>query len=171
MSKGKVRISHICDTYINWLSAVCSGLMLLIVLSAFLQVFCRKVLNNPLTWTEEFSRLAFIWMNCLGSAIVVKEKKHISFSMLTNRILKERGQKVLSILIDAFLIAFSIFLLSPTFKLVTRTNSVPSAAMQIPSGIFYLSFAVGSIFMLGAYCIDILGILGKIPMEDLKDVN
>ena len=171
MIKGNDKISRICDIYITVLSAVCSSLMLLIVCSTFLQVFCRKVLSNPLTWTEEFSRLVFIWMNCLGSAIVIKEKKHISFSVITEKLLNGKGQKLLAVMIDILLISFSLFIMSPTLKLVAKTNSVPSAAMQIPSGVFFLSFAIGGIAMLGAYIIDLLEIFEIIKPEEAKHVN
>ena len=82
MAGNNSRLQRICRIYNEALNVVCSLLMVLILGAIFLQIFSRKILNDPLTWTEEFSRLAFIWMNCLGSAIVIKEKKHISNAVL-----------------------------------------------------------------------------------------
>lgn len=152
--------------YNDALNVVCSLLMVLIIVAIFLQIFSRKILNNPLTWTEEFSRLVFVWMNCIGSAIVIKEKKHISFTVITDKILNDKGRKHLEICIDILLVVFFVFVLSPTFNLVHMTNNVPSAALQWPSGIFYLSFAIGAITMLLACIIDILEITGKVKGDD-----
>lgn len=171
MIENNDKLSRICEGYITLLSVITGFLMLLIVGSTFLQVFCRKVLNNPLTWTEELSRFAFIWMNCMGSAIVIREKKHISFSIIADTYLGEKGQKILAVGINLLLIMFSLLVLAPTISLVQRTNSIPSAAMQIPSGMFYLSFAVGSLMMLGAYVIDILDIFGIVAPREVAHVN
>ena len=160
MAGNNSRLQRICRIYNEALNVVCSLLMVLILGAIFLQIFSRKILNDPLTWTEEFSRLAFIWMNCLGSAIVIKEKKHISFTVITDKVLNDKGRQYLEIGIDILLVIFFLFVLPSTFDLVRMNNNVPSAALQWPSGIFYLSFAVGAITMLIACVIDILEIVG-----------
>ena len=160
MAGNNSRLQRICRIYNEALNVVCSLLMVLILGAIFLQIFSRKILNDPLTWTEEFSRLAFIWMNCLGSAIVIKEKKHISFTVITDKVLNDKGRQYLEIGIDILLVIFFLFVLPSTFDLVRMNNNVPSAALQWHSGIFYLSFAVGARTMLIACVIDILEIVG-----------
>lgn len=170
MKSENKTLTNIADWFYIILNAICCILMLLIVGSTFLQVFCRKVLNAPLSWSEEFSRLMFVWMNCLACAIAVKEGKHIFFAILTDKIFGEKGQKILAICIDTLLVAFFVFAMPSTFKLVAKTNSVPSAALQWPSGVFYLSFAIGGLAMILAYAIEILKITGVIK-KGVDNVN
>lgn len=166
MGRSNKKLTLLCKRYNSVICYICSTFMLLIVGSTFLQVFCRKVLNSPLTWSEELSCLAFIWMNCIGSAIAVIEKKHICFSVLTDHILNKKTEQILSVIIDIVIILFFVFSISPTMKLVAKSNSTLSAALQWPSGIFYLAFAVGAVFMIPAYLFDILKIFGIIESEN-----
>jgi TRAP-type C4-dicarboxylate transport system permease small subunit len=54
-------------------------------LAILLQVFCRYVLNAPLTWPEEFAVLTFGWMIFLGAALVQGADSHISIDTLRRR--------------------------------------------------------------------------------------
>ena len=43
-----------------------SGLMLALVVVVFSQVALRYLTYQPLAWTEEVARYAFIWLSLLG---------------------------------------------------------------------------------------------------------
>ena len=55
----------------------CAFLMLLVVFCLGAQVFFRFVLNASLTWSEELSRFAFIWLVYMGAVLGAKERIHI----------------------------------------------------------------------------------------------
>ena len=42
----------------------------------FFQVIFRYVLNSPLTWSEEFSSFAFVWMALIGASVGLKYNQH-----------------------------------------------------------------------------------------------
>ena len=52
----------------------CLALMSVIIV---MQVFCRYVLNNSLSWSEELARYLFVWMIYIGISYGVKMDKHI----------------------------------------------------------------------------------------------
>ena len=51
--------------------------MVLMVFCLGAQVFFRFVLNASLTWSEELSRFAFIWLVYMGAVLGAKERIHI----------------------------------------------------------------------------------------------
>ena len=63
--------------YRNFEQYFCAFLMLLVVFCLGAQVFFRFVLNASLTWSEELSRFAFIWLVYMGAVLGAKERIHI----------------------------------------------------------------------------------------------
>lgn len=55
----------------------CAFLMVLMVSCLGAQVFFRFVLDASLTWSEELSRFAFIWLVYMGAVLGAKERIHI----------------------------------------------------------------------------------------------
>ena len=65
------------QVYRNFEQYFCAFLMLLVVFCLGAQVFFRFVLNASLTWSEELSRFAFIWLVYMGAVLGAKERIHI----------------------------------------------------------------------------------------------
>ena len=63
--------------YRNLEQYFCAFLMVLMVFCLGAQVFFRFVLNASLTWSEELSRFAFIWLVYMGAVLGAKERIHI----------------------------------------------------------------------------------------------
>lgn len=63
--------------YRNLEQYLCAFLMVLMVFCLGAQVFFRFVLNASLTWSEELSRFAFIWLVYMGAVLGAKERIHI----------------------------------------------------------------------------------------------
>jgi TRAP-type C4-dicarboxylate transport system permease small subunit len=57
----------------------------LTALAILVQVFCRYLLNAPLSWPEEFAVLMFGWMIFLGAALVQARDGHIAIDTLRRR--------------------------------------------------------------------------------------
>lgn len=150
---------------------ICCVLLVLVGGATCLQVFCRQVLHAPLTWTEEFSRLCFIWLNCFGCAMVIRRQQEIKFAILADKILSEKGQKILRIIINSVLILFFIWAIGPAMTLVEKMNKSLSAALQWPAGLFHLGFAVGAVAIIIAYLGDILEALGVVHREEAAHVD
>lgn len=47
-----------------------------------INVFCRFVLDSSLTWAEELSGFAFLWMMFFASSLAAKQRSHIRVTAL-----------------------------------------------------------------------------------------
>lgn len=70
----------------NLLALVSIVLFALMVVVAVWQVFTRQVLNDPSTWSEELSRLFFVWLTFIGGAFLFGERGHIAVDFLARRL-------------------------------------------------------------------------------------
>ena len=70
----RIALRHL---YRNLEQYLCAFLMVLMVFCLGAQVFFRFVLNASLTWSEELSRFAFIWLVYMGAVLGAKERIHI----------------------------------------------------------------------------------------------
>lgn len=71
------------------------------------EVFRRFVLSYSSPWGEEAARYAFIYLGWVGAAYAVKERAHIRFDILINR-LPERLHAPVFILGEVCTIAFAL---------------------------------------------------------------
>jgi TRAP-type C4-dicarboxylate transport system permease small subunit len=60
-----------------------AALLFIAMFAAFLlQVFTRYVLNDPVTWTQEFVLIVYIWIVFWCAAFLLHEREHITFDMV-----------------------------------------------------------------------------------------
>lgn len=71
------------DVVAAWTIVVAISVMVILVA---LQVLLRYALNTSLGWTDETSRLAFVWSIFLGIPLGVRRGSHIGIEFLTARI-------------------------------------------------------------------------------------
>jgi TRAP-type transport system small permease protein len=62
------------------------------VIAVFVNVVLRYGFDTGIVFYEELSRLLFVWMVCIGAALVFAENEHLGFDMLTER-LRAGGRK------------------------------------------------------------------------------
>ena len=94
-------------------------------LAFFLQVVFRYVIDLPLGWTEEITKLLFAWVSFLGTAILFREKGLTTIDMVVSHIPKhwqfsielaiKMGVALALILISYFGIVVSIRLSRESF--------------------------------------------------------
>lgn len=60
------------------------ALFFLMCLLMILQLLSRYVFSSPLLFTEEFSRLAYVWVAFLGMAVAHRRRDHIRIDLFTD---------------------------------------------------------------------------------------
>lgn len=105
-------------------------------LAILLQVFCRYVLNAPLTWPEELAVLTFGWMIFLGAALVQGSDSHISIDTLRRRAGTRLGRALDLVRRVAIGIAAVVLIWQGTL-LASRTVPLTYPAMGISRAFLY----------------------------------
>ncbi len=129
-------------------AGICLAVMTLIVL---LQVFCRYVLNAPLSWPEEAARYLMVWMTFLVAPFAYREGLLIRLETLTRRLAApiQRGIEIGT----HFLIAITLMiLLRESLWIVERGSRIHSSALNIPMSVVFAIMPVSFILLLSVGC-------------------
>lgn len=127
--------------------AVTLLLLAVIVAVVFLQVVCRYVLQDPLSWTEELARDALIWMTFIGSALAVRAKAHFALELTTSK-LPESMRLPWEILLTGIVAVFLVVLLYQSIRILPVVHYQRSPTLSLPISYLYLSIPVGTALML-----------------------
>jgi len=109
----------------------------LFTVSVFLQVLIRFVFKYPLPWTEEVSRIAFVYTIFIGATIAVREKAHLNVDFLLVA-LPPKVSQVVKLLGTALVAVFLIFVTWQGIQFVRATGVQVTPVMQVPFRYLYL---------------------------------
>ncbi|GHV53892.1 TRAP transporter small permease protein [Deltaproteobacteria bacterium] len=118
--------------------------LMIIVMSSFLQVFTRYVLNSSLFWTEECARFAFIWATMFGAAVGVKSKSHAAVDFLVSR-LRGKARNINLLSVDIMILIMGVLLIYAGCEMLTLVHKQLSPALRIPMSYVYGGIPVGAV--------------------------
>jgi TRAP-type C4-dicarboxylate transport system permease small subunit len=119
-----------------------------------LEIFYRYFLV-PLTWTLEFTLIAFVWVTLLGACFAQRDSSHVMFTMIYDKV-KPRTQIWMRIVGNTLVfIAFSISLY-PTYRYINFMSFKKSDVLKIPMNIAFSPYIVFLIIMIGRLGFDIV---------------
>lgn len=152
---------------INKIIILFSSLVLtLLVLAVTWQVISRYVLNNPSTFTDEFSRFSLIWVGLLGATYSFGVKAHLSIDLLFSKLSKEKTVK-LQILISIIILIFILLVqVIGGGQLSLNTMGQLSPSLQIPMGVVYSILPISGVINLLYMLIDIIELKGILKEGD-----
>lgn len=114
----------------------------IMVVSIFLQVVFRYVVGNPLFWSEEISRYAFIWVVFIGASIATKRGSHIGVDYFT-ALLNDRQRYYLGIVVSVLLLFFCATVVASSVPLIESNLTQKSPAVRITMAYIFLAIPVG----------------------------
>lgn len=103
---------------------------IVLLTASFLGVVTRYLFNMSLTWTEEISLFALIWLAYFGAAISVVRRRHLRIELVPLLLFDKYGQKIVNILVNIVFFCFALFIIKSTFEMMLlayRTNQVFAA--------------------------------------------
>ena len=119
------------------LKIVLTCLVGLLTVSVFLQVLIRFVFKYPLPWTEEVSRIAFVYTIFIGATIAVREKAHLNVDVLLV-ILPPTAATTIKLLGTVLVAIFLVFVTWQGIVFVRVTGVQVTPVMQVPFRYLYL---------------------------------
>lgn len=112
------------------------------------QIVCRFVLSLSVPWTEEVSRLVFVWLAYLGAAIGFREGSLIVIDTLPE-VLGARARRLLAPAVRVISLAVVVVLFGASIPLVQSVWSTTLATVSwISNGWAYLAFTASFGLML-----------------------
>ncbi|QQO09644.1 TRAP transporter small permease [Breznakiella homolactica] len=131
------------DTVINIVIVI---QMIIVVATVLLQILFRSVIVKPLSWSEELSRYAFIWIVYLGGYLAVRHKSQLGITLLTDR-LSGKSKKAVILTGKALMIVYMAIVTFYGTKLSLQVMGQPSAVMRMPMGVVYMAIPLGMFLM------------------------
>ena len=104
----------------------------------FANVVLRYVFDSGLAWSEEVSRITFVWLVFLGIVIAYQENEHLAVDILVSR-LKGRAAKVVGFIriLVSVLILLACAIGGVKLMVLTQNQGLPSTGLPTP--IIYLA--------------------------------
>jgi TRAP-type transport system small permease protein len=157
--------------YCKLLELLLVVLLAAMVLMVFGNVVLRYGFNSGITFSEELSRWAFVWMTFLGAIIALKDNGHLGTDMLVGR-LGPTGKKVCLAIAEALML-YSVWLIfsgSWSQVVISREVEAPVTGWSMA----WLP-AAGVVFAVSAAVFHVLKLAklasGKLREEDLVTVQ
>lgn len=140
------RIDRIKRVVVNleiWLASIL--LLILLALLTF-QVISRYVFSIPVPWTEEIARYTFVWVIFLGAAYVASDTKHLSVTLISDR-LGEQAHRVLIRVVALITLATTGYVAYAGIAFVESTAPLASPGSGISMATVYVAGVVGMTLM------------------------
>ena len=100
------------------------------VLLVVAQVFWRRILQDPIGWTEQISRALFCWMTMLGIPVLFNRNILMSFDMVQN-LFKDRAHIWLRI---AFRVIGIFFCICCVLMFIVQLDQIISLLKELRRG-------------------------------------
>lgn len=129
------------------LENVTIGLFAMLCVVVFGEVVARYLFNHPFFWSDEVTVYTFTWVAFLGSALALRDNRHIGISFFVEK-LPRGAQGALGILADVIVLAFLGLFLVQSVKFCRMNHTVASISLQIPLSFVSASVVVMNVLMI-----------------------
>ena len=122
---------------VNLVNVVLVALLVLILGVVLGAVFCRYVLNQSLTWSDEVVRYLFVWFTLIGSAAVLRDRLHIRVEFFID-LFPIKVRRLFEISTLVLIVAFNAVLIMLGLLWVVQTRGTYTPALGMPlNWVFY----------------------------------
>lgn len=119
--------------------------IVVVVVSA--QVFSRFVVHLPISWADEMSRFAFVWLIYVGGAVTIRDGRNVCFDLFLDS-LKGKKWKVMFTLVTLVSLLFLILMTYFGILVCKVEMSETSPIMHWPMHIVTLAIPLGGVLMM-----------------------
>ena len=123
------------EVYINYATTI----TLIVLLTV--QILARFVFNKSIAWTEELSRIAFVWVVYSSIVYTAKLNKHIRLTFILMAF-PEKGQKAILTLADALWLAMNVLITYQSIIYIMRLFRFPYISQTLGINLVWAYFIV-----------------------------
>ncbi|WP_411033698.1 TRAP transporter small permease [Shinella sp. BYT-45] len=163
-----VRIIDFCFLV---LKAAIAALLAGMVVLVFGNVVLRYAFNTGITYSEELSRIFFLWLTFLGAVVAMREHGHLGVDTLLRR-LPPAGARIAVLVGQALMLWATWLMISGSWTQTLINLHVSAPATGISMGFFYgagLAFGVPALLLILS---DMVGVVtGRIDVATTEFVK
>ncbi|MCQ9121182.1 C4-dicarboxylate ABC transporter permease [Rodentibacter pneumotropicus] len=131
--------------YLDKILEYISMLALIIMISlVFFNSLLRYFFDSGIAFSEEFSRICFVYMIFLGIILVAKDKAHLTVDIITSS-LPEKYKKIVSLISNLCVLVSMIFIALGALQLMALTYTQKMPATGISSSFLYFAVVISSV--------------------------
>lgn len=104
-------------------------------------IILRFIFNNPIIWSEEFSRYTYVWIVWLGCASCASRNGHTRITVLCERF-PLKVQRFLTVFCNFVMIAVLLYILPYGISFAAGQQRFKSGVMRIPMSTVFIPVAV-----------------------------
>jgi TRAP-type C4-dicarboxylate transport system permease small subunit len=140
-------LTALCDLLARVAKLFIGALVGAIVVITLAAVWWRYVLNAPLAWPEQVSRIMFVWVTFVGAAVLYRERLHVAIDMFVSH-LPRAGRRAVGWAVELIILGFNVVLLLYGLKLSVDTLDQTFGALDITPASFYFAAPVAAAMMI-----------------------
>lgn len=136
----------------RWLDRCTDAFLALLIIGMTLvvsiSVFYRYVLNHPLSWSEEITRLMIVWLSFVGAYMAMRENKHIGFDLLVSKF-SPKAKALVSLIGNLLILVFLLVVFWEGISFSREFLNVGMPYTNLPIGwLYYSVFPVSGALMI-----------------------
>lgn len=112
-----------------------------------LQVICRFVLGDALSWPEEASRFLMIWSLFLAAVYALSDGEHVGLTFFVNRF-PARTATVIRIFTHLFILGFLVVMVSGGYTEAVTLMPLKTGALRISRAVPYLIIPISGVLFI-----------------------
>ncbi len=138
------RLFRLLDRAVEMLVA---AIFVAIVIAGALQIFNRFVLNESLSWSEEFQKFGHIWIVFLAIPIAHRRGMHIHMDVIRRRFPRRVGF-AFDVAVELLWLAFGAALMILSYQVSVVAGRQISPGLEVPMSLPYYGMVTGGIYLL-----------------------
>lgn len=140
------------------LGAVSVILFAVLVCVTVWQVFTRQVVHSPSTWSEELSKILFVWLAFAGSAFLFGERGHIAVDFLARK-LPVPVQRILQVIVQVVIIVFAVLaMIWGGYLAASIAWNQQMTALPLTLGWVYVIIPIAGVFIAFFAVVDLIAV-------------
>ena len=138
------KFNRFLSRVLDWSIGIIMGAIVTVL---FIGVILRYLFNAPLFWSEEVTVLGLIWLTFLGGAILVRQDKNVSITLVTD-MCPGRVNKWIKVFSDVLVILILAVMIYQSWKLTGRRAFATTPALRMKESWFAWAMVCGFCMML-----------------------
>jgi TRAP-type C4-dicarboxylate transport system permease small subunit len=160
-------VNFIFDVFEVYLAVIIFSAL---IISIFLEVFFRYVLNNPSPQLFELSIYCFVWVIYLGGALATRYNQHVRFDLIY-RALPEKARRVLEIFFQLLTNGVLLVLFVPSIRYTIQLYPIKASALRVPWTFLLMVFPIFLALVLVHNFTSIVKDILRLTGREIKDVE